>query len=149
MTVVKFPRAMQALEGWKSVELQQLLSMSSSAIATGEAGSWDVGVTEHGDPQFFLLGPPPEYDCILSISRLGRLYVMEDGGGRILFESSSPIFLAEQAVATLRRRKMAIVARVAVAWSAVREFFEERTEAMLGEPVELLAHIAPQLAPLA
>ena len=100
MTVVKFPRAMQALEGWKSVELQQLLSMSSSAIATGEAGS-------------------------------------------------SPILLAEQAVATLRRRKMAIVARVAVAWSAVREFFEERTEAMLGEPVELLAHIAPQLAPLA
>jgi hypothetical protein len=149
MTVVKFPCAVQALEGWKSVELQQLLSMSSSAIATGEAASWEVAITERGDPQFFLLGPPPEYDCILSISRLGRLYVIEDGGGRILFESSSPILLAEQVVATLRRRKMAIVARVAVAWSAVREFFEERTEAMLGEPVELLAHIAPQLAPLA
>ena len=37
------------------------------------------GTTEHGDPQVYLIGPPPDYDCILSISRLGRLYVIEDG----------------------------------------------------------------------
>ena len=59
-----------------------------------------------------------------------------------------PCFWGEQAVAALRRRKMAIVARVAVAWGAVREFFEEKTEAVLGEPIEVLAHIAPQIAPL-
>jgi len=149
MTVVKFPDAARRREGWQSVELQQLLSMSSSAIATGEASSWEVGATERGDPQFFLLGPPPEYDCILSISRLSRLYVIEDGGGRVLFETNSPMLLGEQAVGALRRRKMAIVARVVVAWSAVREFFEERTEVILGEPIELVTHIAPQLAPLA
>jgi hypothetical protein len=34
----------------------------------------------------FLVGPPPDYDCITSISRLGRLYVIEDGAGRVLFE---------------------------------------------------------------
>jgi len=149
MTVVKFPDAARRREGWRSVELQQRLSMSSSAIATGESSSWEVGATERGDPQFFLLGPPPEYDCILSISRLSRLYVIEDGGGRVLFETNSPMLLAEQAVGALRRRKMAIVARVVVAWSAVREFFEERTEVILGEPIELVTHIAPQLAPLA
>jgi hypothetical protein len=146
MNVVKLPCAAHASQGWQPVELQQFLAISCKALATGEAGSWDVGITERGDPQFFLVGPPPDYDCILSISRLGRLLVIEDGAGRVLFESSNPMLLAEQAVAALRRREIAIVARAAVAWAALREFFEEKTEAILGEPTELLAHIAPQLA---
>jgi len=149
MNVVKFPHVPQASQGWQPVELQQFLSMSSNVIATGEASSWDVGVTERGDPQFFLVGPPPDCDCILSISRLGRLFVIEDGAGRVLVESNNPMLLAEQAVAALRRRKVAIVARVALAWGALREFFEEKTEAMLSEPIELLTHIAPQFVPLA
>ena len=76
-----------------------------------------------------LLGPPPDYDCILSISRLGRLYVIEDGHGRVLFEHDNPMLLAEQATAALRRRKASLVARIAVAWCALREAFEEKTEA--------------------
>ena len=79
---------------------------------------------------------------------MGRLYVIEDGTGRVLFESNNRMLLVEQAVAALRRRKMAIVARVAVAWGAVREFFEEKTEALMGEPMELITHFAPQLVPL-
>jgi len=146
MTVVMFPRAAQH-ESWQPTELQQFVSMSSDAIALGEASTWYVGVTERNDPQFFLIGPPPEHDCILAISRLGRLYVIEDGAGHVLFESNNPTLLAEQAVAALRRRKIAIVARVAVAWGALREFFEEKTEA-LGEHIELIAHFAPQFAPL-
>jgi hypothetical protein len=150
MNVVKFPPvAMQATDGWQSAELQQFLAVSSGALAAGEASSWDVGITERGDPQLFLIGPPPEYDCILSISRLGRLYVIEDGAGRVLFENNDPMLLAEQAIAALRRRKMFIVARVAVVWGALREFFEEKTEAILGEPIELITRIVPQLAPLA
>jgi hypothetical protein len=146
MTVVMFPRA--ARHGsWQPIELQQFVSMSSDAIAMGEASTWYVGATERNDPQFFLIGPPPEHDCIIAISRLGRLYVIEDGAGHVLFESNNPTLLAEQAVAALRRRKMAIVARVAVAWGALREFCEEKTEA-LGEQIELIAHFAPQLAPL-
>jgi len=150
MNVVKFPRAVTRTdEGWQSVELQQFLAVSANAIAAGEASGWETGVTENGDPQVFLLGPPPDHDCILCISRLGRLYVIEDGAGRVLFEHDNPILLAEQATAALRRRKVAIVARVAVAWFALREAFEEKTEAMMAEPMELLAHIAPQLAVLA
>ena len=147
MTVVRFPRVSQH-EGWHPIELQQFVSMSSGAIAMGEASTWEIGVTERNDPQFFLIGPPPERDCILAISRLGRLYVIEDGTGRVPFESNNRMLLGEQAVAALRRRKMAIVARVAVTWGAVREFFEEKTEALMGEPMELITHFAPQLVPL-
>jgi hypothetical protein len=94
MNVVKFPPvALQATDGWQSAELQQFLAVSSGAIAAGEASGWDVGVTERGDPQVFLVGPPPDYDCILSISRLGRLYVIEDGAGRVLFEHDNPMLL--------------------------------------------------------
>ena len=146
MTVVMFPRAAPP-GNWQPIELQQFVSMSSAAIARGEASTWYVGVTERNDPQFFLIGPPPEHDCILAISRLGRLYVIEDGAGHVLFESNNPTLLAEQALAALRRRKTALVARVAVAWCALRECLEEKTEA-LGEHVELIAHFAPQFAPL-
>jgi len=150
MTVVKFPRpAAQPAEGWQSAELQQFLAVSAGAIAAGEASSWEVAVTEHGDPQVFLIGPPPDYDCILSISRLGGRYVIEDGAGHVLFENDNPMMLAEQATAALRRRKNAIVARVAVAWCALRETIEEKTEAMMAEPIEILTHIAPQLTALA
>ena len=90
MTVVRFPRVSQH-EGWHPIELQQFVSMSSGAIAMGEASTWEIGVTERNDPQFFLIGPPPERDCILAISRLGRLYVIEDGTGRVLFESNNPM----------------------------------------------------------
>jgi len=149
MNVVKFPPvALQATDGWQSAELQQFLAVSSGAIAAGEASGWDVGVTERGDPQVFLVGPPPDYDCILSISRLGRLYVIEDGAGRVLFEHDNLMLLTEQATAALRRRKTAIIARVAVVWCALREAFEEKTEEIMAEPIELLTHIAPQLAAL-
>jgi hypothetical protein len=75
--------------------------------------------------------------------------VIEDGNGRVLFEHDDPMLLAEQATAALRRRKAAIVARIAVAWCALREAIEEKTEALAAEPMELLTHIAPQLAALA
>ncbi len=117
--------------------------------AAGRSAPWEVGATEHGDPQVFLIGPPPDYECILSISRLGRRYVIEDGYGRLLYEHDNPMLLAEQATAALRRRKNAIVARVAIAWFALREAIEEKTEAMMAEPIEILTHIAPQLAALA
>jgi hypothetical protein len=150
MNVVKFPvRQPLALQGWQSAELQQFVAVSASAISAGEASGWEVGETEQGDPQVFLVGPAPDYECILCISRLGRLYVIEDGNGRVLLENDNPMLLADRATAALRRRKASIVARVAVAWCALREAFEEKTEAMMAEPMELLTHIAPQLAALA
>jgi hypothetical protein len=151
MNVVKFPRvgSEQVADGWRPAEMKQFIAVSVSAVASGEASGWEVGSTEQGDPQVFLIGPPPDYDCILSISRVGHLYVIEDGAGRVLFENDNPMLLTEQAVAALRRRKGAIVARVALAWTALRGAFEEKTEAMMAEPMELLTHLAPQLVALA
>ena len=150
MNVVKFPvPSEKAQKEWQAAELQQFLAVSAHAVAAGEASGWEVGVTESGDPQVYLLGPPPDFECILTISRLGRLYVIEDGAGRVLFEHDNPMLLAEQATAALRRGKAAIVARVTVAGCALREAFEEKAEAMMAEPMELLAHVAPQLAALA
>jgi hypothetical protein len=125
------------------------MAVSAGAMKAGEASGWDVGMTEQGDPQIYLLGPPPDYDCILCISRLGGRYVIEDGSGRVLFEHDNPMLLAEQATAALRRRKAAIVARIAVAWCALREAVEEKTEVLMAEPMELLTHFGPQLAALA
>ena len=150
MTVVKFPTPPEKVAAsWQPVELQQFLAVSADASAAGEASGWEIGSTERNDPQVYLLGPPPDYECILSISRLGRLYVIEDGNGRVLFEHDNPMLLAEQATAALRRRKASLVARIAVAWCALREAFEEKTEVLMAEPIELLTHVAPQLATLA
>jgi hypothetical protein len=121
----------------------------AAELSSGEAGGWDVGVTEIGDPQFYLLGLPPHEECILCVSRLGRVYVLEDGAGRVLFEHNSIVTLAEQARSILQKKKAQIVARAALLWSAAREMFEEKLEAVVGESEELLAHFVPQLAAFA
>jgi len=149
-TVVKFPGRTLALpQGWQQDELQQIVATCSGSVAAGEASGWEVGVTDEGDPQVYLIGPPPNFDCILCISRVGRHYVIEDGQGRVLLEHDSPMLFAEQALAALRRRKEILLAKVAVAWHAFREAFEEKTEALTAEPMEVLVHFAPQLAALA
>ena len=143
MNVVKFPARSQVVPaGWQQDELQQIVAACSGSVATGEASGWEVGVTEHGDPQVYLIGPPPDYDCILCISRIGPRYVIEDGNGRVLLEHDDTLLLAEQALAALRRRKAALLARVAVGWYAVREAFEEKIEALGAEPMEVLTHLA-------
>jgi hypothetical protein len=149
-TVVKFPRRSEPLpEGWQNDELQQIVAACSGSVAAGEATGWEIGVTDTGDPQVYLIGPPPNYDCILCISRVGRHYVIEDGHGRVLLEHDTPMLLAEQALAALRRRKAALLAQIAMAWQVFREAFEEKTEALTAEPMEVLMHLAPQLAALA
>ena len=149
-TVVPFLRRSERLpDGWQHDELQQIVAACSGSVSVGEASGWEIGVTENGDPQVYLIGPPPNYDCILCISRVGRYYVIEDGSGRVLLEHDGAMLLAEQALAALRRRKAALLAQVAVAWHAFREAFEEKTEALTAEPMEVLVHLAPQFAALA
>lgn len=150
MTVVKFPLA-PAVTGAQlpPAELRRVINACGESIASGAASGWEIGETECGDPQIYLIGPPPDFDCILSISRMGNLYVLEDGSGRILFEHDDPVLLTERAMAALRRRKSAITARIAVAWCALREAVEEKTDAMLEESMELLTHLAPQVVCLA
>jgi hypothetical protein len=124
-TVVNFPkrsepgRSERLPDGWRNDELQQIVSACSGSVSVGEASGWEIH------------------------------YVIEDGHGRVLLEHDSPMLLAEQALAALRRRKAALLAQIAIAWHAFREAFEEKTEALTAEPMEVLAHLAPQLAALA
>ena len=145
MTVTQF-RPRETVQGWQGAEMNALLAASGESLDKGFACGWEIGTTEAGDPQLYLLGPAPEHECLLCVSRLGRLYVLEDGQGRVVFEHDAMTVLAEQMRSTLRRKKGAMVARLAVAWLAIKETFEERVEPVMAEPAEILAHIAPQLA---
>jgi hypothetical protein len=129
--------------------LNQVAAGLFPSIVNGEADSWEVGATEAGDPQLYLMGPPPEHGCILCVSRLGSLlYVLEDGTGHVLFEHNSVLALAEALKRALRNRQAKFVTRIALFWCALREACQERYE-MIGEGEELLVHVAPRLAALA
>jgi hypothetical protein len=150
MTVITFPPKVPREGGpWPAAELKEIAETFAPHVSGGEAGGWDVGATDVGDPQFYLLGPSPDDECILCISRIGRTYVLEDGAGQVLFEHNSLTVLAEQARSALRKKRAQIVARIALLWCAVREFFEEKLEPIVGESEELLTHFVPQLAAFA
>jgi hypothetical protein len=150
MTVLTFPpKGSRAGSTWQPAELHQIVEALTPQRCDASAGRWGVGVTEMGDPQFYLLGPPPHDECMLCISRLGSIYVLEDGAGQVLFEHNSLVVLAEQARSILQKKKAQIVARAALIWCAVRETFEEKLDMMVGEGEELLTHFAPQLATFA
>jgi hypothetical protein len=148
MTVVPFPLAPAQMRDWRPAELKQVLGACADAIERGEASGWEIGHTEAGDPQFYLIGRPPDRECLLCISRLGHLYVLEDGSGHILVEDRGLMTLARQMREALWRKKGALAARLVLGWYAVREAIEERTDAVLAESQEVLAHFAPQLAAL-
>ena len=75
--------------------------MCSASVSSGAASGWAFGETERGDPQLYLLGPEPECDCILCVSRLDDRYILEDGKGRLVAEHDDLTSLGEQ-VAVLR-----------------------------------------------
>lgn len=147
MNVLQFQRR-ETTEVWQNGEMNTLLAACGESLDKGTAVGWEVGTTEMGDPQLYLLGPAPDHECLVCVSRLGRLYVLEDGQGRVLFEHDAIGTLAGQMQSALRRKRSAIVARIVVAWLAVKETFEDRVEPLLAEPTELLTHIAPQLVAL-
>src|SRR5262245_29415969 len=142
-------RVPSASTPWKGDDVTKINETLAPHLGSVEAGGWEVGPTELGYPQFYLLGPPPDEECILCISRLGRVYVLEDGAGQVLFEHNSLVVLAEQAKAMLHNKRSQIVARIGALWFALRELFEEKLEPLIGDGAELLTHVVPQLAVLA
>jgi hypothetical protein len=148
MNVVPFTDATRDSSQWRSAELEKLVATFNAAVEEGDAASWEAGVTELGDPQLYLLGPGPEYDCILCVSRVGQQYVLEDGHGKILGEHNSLTAIGERAWAAVCGRKRALAARITLVACAIRETFEEKLEPLLEGPAELLTHLGPQLAAL-
>jgi hypothetical protein len=150
MTVIAFEANFPRRDGfWRTRELNQLAGRFAATVAGGEAGGWEVAATEIGDPQFYLLGPPPDEDCMLCISRLGRVYLLEDGSGRFLSQRASLERLFVDAIAFLKDKRTRLVARAMLLWCALRHAFEERVEPLLIEGEEMLTHFAPQFGALA
>jgi hypothetical protein len=146
MTVVPFPAQRPVAGIWSPAELNHVAASLAPSIENGEAEGWEVGATEAGDPQLYLLGPAPDHDCILCVSRLGSLYVLEDGAGRLVSEHNSLLALGDAVKRAVHSRQARLVTRLALFCCALRETFQERYETVIGEGEELLVHLAPQLA---
>jgi len=150
MTVIRFPTHPRTpLGDWDPADREAIATLCAPYLKAGEISGCESGVTECGDPQFYLIGPAPEHDCLLCISRLGRLYLLEDGRGQLLGEHPRMVELVKRARSTLAQKRHFIAVRAIGAWYAAREFFEEKLEPLLAEPLELLSHVAPQFAAFA
>jgi hypothetical protein len=147
MSVVEFERRQDA-RVWTETELNTILMALHAALAPATGRSWESGVTDNGDVQFYLLGPRPDEACELCLSRIGRLYVLEDGTGRLLFEHRNLDLVVLHAKAALVSTPWLMV-RAIVLWCAIRSTFQEKFEPILVEGEELLVQVAPQLAAFA
>jgi len=144
MSIVEFPRrGVAGSPEWRADELRQLTELFG---ADGAQVTWEVGATEAGDPQFYLLGPAPDHDCMLCVSRLAHGYVLEDGAGRLLGEAPALHHFAEQAASAALRGGRSFVARMTLLICTVRLAIEEKLEPIFEESQELLVRFAPQLA---
>lgn len=138
MTVIDFRKRSG---DWRADELQSLVALAEAARF-----SWDTGATERGEPQFFVLGPAPEHDCVLCVSRLAQGYVLEDGAGRVIGEAPSLDRFAVEAARAAIGGSRSLVTRIMVAWVTLRLTIEEKLEPIFEESEELLARFAPQMA---
>jgi hypothetical protein len=154
MTVIAFTQKSEfETNGWTLEERRQFEALHAARANCGEASDWAVATTDAGDPQFFLLGPAPACDCVLSISRIGHRYVIEDGNGGAICEALDIREVFDVASRLrLTRVRTGLVARLALAWCTFREFAEEKVEpigAEIAEVAEVLSHVAPQIAAFA
>lgn len=139
MSVIDFPQRAPHPDGWRPDELRQLAALF-------ETNPWDVGATELGEPQFYVLGPAPDYACVLCVSRLAHGYVLEDSTGGIVCEAPALHLFAEQAARAVAGAGRSFVARAALLICSIRLTIEEKLEPIFEESQELLARFAPQLA---
>jgi hypothetical protein len=145
MSVVAFER--KRIGGlWSEAELNTIAAALDLAIASGESRQWEVGKTEKGDPQLYLLGPLPDQVCEVCVSRIGRHYILEDGAGRLLFEHESLPLVAWHARDALRSVRGWLVARIVLLWCTIRDVIHDRVDPLLTQGEELLVHLTPLAA---
>ena len=134
---------------WRRSELDAMLDSFSPLFAARGASGWDVANTEHGDPQFYLLGPKPDQECILCISRVGQLYIVNDGEGRHIVDLHDLQGLSVQVRHLMKSGATRALAKVLIVWCAAKQAFHDKFDPLMAEGEELLFHFAPQLATLA
>ena len=149
MSVVAFiPRTAPSVRSWSSHELELLVSVYERHAERGDSSAWEVGATELDDPQFYVLGAEPDVECVLVISRVGRMYVLENGQGQVLADDPSLETVVARAAMQKSARGANVVVRLVLGIAALRAAAEERLEPILVESEELLVRVAPQLATL-
>jgi hypothetical protein len=84
----------------------------------------------------------------MCVTRIGRLYVLEDGTGSVVAEDARLERLAQTASKMLsrRRRRLSFVARSLIGLCAFRAMLDQKAEFMLAESMEHVTRFAPQLA---
>ena len=132
---------------WRQDELQQLVALHSACERRRSGCSWSVGRTDLGDPQFYMVGEGPDLDCIMCVTRIGRLYVLEDGAGTVVLEDTRLDSVVQAGSKMLaRRRPLSFIARSLVGLCAFRAVIDQKAEFMLAESMEHVVRFAPQLA---
>ncbi len=139
MNIIAFRKPQ--LGAWSETEL---CTLGETLNMGRRVEGWDTGLTENGDAQFYLLGG--DGACTLCVSRIGRLYVLDDGQGKLLFEHRSLPLVAMHARSALRATRWPLVARIVMVWCTIRHMINDKVEPLLLEGEELLVHVAPQLA---
>lgn len=133
---------------WRQDELQRLVTLHSAHGARNGA-SWSVGKTELGDPQFYMVGDAEGADCMMCVTRIGRLYILEDGKGSVVAEDVGLERIADAASKMLSPPVgLSFVARSLVALCAVRAVLDQKIELVLAESMEHVSRFAPELAAL-
>lgn len=148
MSVVAFERKRGA-GVWSEQELHTISVALNADLASGNGRGWETGMTENGDAQFYLLGPPPDQACELCVSRIGERYILEDGAGRLLFEHQSLALVAQYAKAAVGSARWPLVARAVLLWCMIRHMIHDKVEPLLAESEEMLVHLGPQFAAFA
>jgi hypothetical protein len=143
--VIAFRRE-ECSDSWRRQELQQIVAALGPVLRADPSRAWETGTTEAGDPQFYLLRQEPDETCDVCISRVGSVYVLEDGAGRVLFDGANLATLGERAVAFLRHDRGQIIASLMLAWVGIRHFVHDKVEALMAEGEDVLIHVAPQFA---
>jgi len=150
MNVIPFRPSQGGPRNWRQSEIDKIVSAAKRLLTTDNGSGWAVGLTEAGDPQLYLFGPAPKFDCVLMVTRLGNRYILEDGRGQVLFEHRDLEAIAARiGIAVRFRSKARLIGQLLLAGYAVRTTIEERIEPVLAEPLELVTHLAPQFAALA
>ncbi|MBN8919782.1 MAG: hypothetical protein J0H62_03585 [Rhizobiales bacterium] len=147
MNIVAFPARTRPQGEWNAEELQQLIALfARQSRDSGAAVCWDIGATENGDPQFYILGPAPQFECLLCCSRLEAHYVLEDGIGGVLAEEKSLHHMLERAAEKLSPRRNAVVARLVLLFAACRATIEQKVMPVIEESSDFAACLVPELA---
>ena len=82
----------------------------------------------------------------MCVSRLGRLYVLENGAGSLVAEDAHLDRIVQEASKMLtRRRRLSFVARSLIGLCAFRAVLDQKAEFMLAESMEHVSRFAPQL----